>query len=41
MDNIINSQKTLQISPVRASYGVSFVSILEKNEHIIKSLTVK
>ena len=31
----INSQKTLHISPSRASYGVSIVIILEKTDHVI------
>ena len=30
------SQKTLHTSPLRASYGVSFVSILAKNNRVIK-----
>ena len=33
-----NSQKTLHSSPSRASYGVSFISILEKNDSVIKRL---
>ena len=28
--------KTLQISPSRMSYGESYVSILEKNDHVKK-----
>ena len=32
----IDSQKTLHSSPSQASYGVSFVGILEKNDHVIK-----
>ena len=31
-DQTMNSQKSLHSSPVRARYGVSFVSILEENE---------
>ena len=30
------SQKTLHTSPLRASYGVSFVSILAKNNRVMK-----
>ena len=35
-DQTFNSQKTLHSLPMRASYGVSFVSVLEKNDHIIR-----
>ena len=33
-----NSQKTLHSSPSRARYGVSFVSILVRNDPVIRSL---
>ena len=36
MDQALNSQKTSHSSPVRASYGMSFVSILMKNDRVIK-----
>ena len=36
LDQTLNSQKTLHSSPSRASYGVSFVSILEKIYRVIK-----
>ena len=36
MDQALNSQKTPQTSPLRASYGMSFVSILMKNDRVIK-----
>ena len=36
MDQALNSQKTPHTSPLRASYGMSFVSILMKNDHVIK-----
>ena len=35
MDQALNSQKT-PTSPLRASYGMSFVSILMKNDRVIK-----
>ena len=34
----LNSQKTFHTSPSRASYGITFVSILEKNYCVIKKL---
>ena len=36
MDQALNSQKTPHTSPLRASYGMSFVSILMKNDRFIK-----
>ena len=36
MDQALNRQKTPHTSPLRASYGMSFVSILMKNDRIIK-----
>ena len=36
MDQALNSQKTPNTSPLRASYGMSFVSILMKNDRVIK-----
>ena len=36
MDQALNSQKTPHTSPLRASYGMSFVSILMKNNRVIK-----
>ena len=36
MDHALNSQKTPHTSPLRASYGMSFVSILMKNDRVIK-----
>ena len=36
MDQALNSQKTSHTSPLRASYGMSFVSILMKNDRVIK-----
>ena len=36
MDQAKNSQKTPHTSPLRASYGMSFVSILMKNDRVIK-----
>ena len=36
MDQALNSQKTPHTSPLRASYGMSFVSILVKNDRVIK-----
>ena len=36
MDQALNSQKTPHTSPLRASYGMSFVSILMKNDGVIK-----
>ena len=36
MDQALNSQKTPHTSPLRASYGMSFVSILMKNDCVIK-----
>ena len=36
MDQVLNSQKTPHTSPLRASYGMSFVSILMKNDRVIK-----
>ena len=36
MDQALNSQKTPHTSPLRASYGMSFVSILLKNDRVIK-----
>ena len=36
MDQALNSQKTPHTSPLRASYGMSFVSILMKNDRVIK-----
>ena len=36
MDQALNSQKTPHTSPLRASYGMSFVSILMKNDLVIK-----
>ena len=36
MNQALNSQKTPHTSPVRASYGMSFVSILMKNDRVIK-----
>ena len=38
MDQALNSQKTPHTSPLRASYGMSFVSILMKNDRVIKGL---
>ena len=38
IDPTLNSQKTHHTSPWRASYGVSFVSISDKNDRVIKSL---
>ena len=32
----MDSQKTPHTSPLRASYGVSLVSLLEKRDHVIK-----
>ena len=40
MDQALNSQKTPHTSPLRASYGMSFVSILMKNDRVIKGFTV-
>ena len=40
MDQALNSQKTPHTSPLRASYGMSFVSILMKNDRVIKGSTV-
>ena len=34
----LNSQQTPNSSPSRANYGVSFVSILEKIDHIMMKL---
>ena len=36
IEQTMNSQKTLHSSPLRVSYGVSFVSIMEKNDHVLK-----
>ena len=36
MDQALNSQKTPHTSPLQASYGMSFVSILMKNDRVIK-----
>ena len=36
MNQALNSQKTPHTSPLRASYGMSFVSILMKNDRVIK-----
>ena len=36
MDQALNSQKTPHTSPLRASYGMSYVSILMKNDRVIK-----
>ena len=36
MDQALNSQKTPHTSPLRASYGMPFVSILMKNDRVIK-----
>ena len=36
MDQALNLQKTPHTSPLRASYGMSFVSILMKNDRVIK-----
>ena len=36
MDQALNSQKTPHTSPLRANYGMSFVSILMKNDRVIK-----
>ena len=36
MDQALNSQKTPHTSPLRASYGMSFVSILMKNDRVKK-----
>ena len=36
MDQALNSQKTPHTSPLRARYGMSFVSILMKNDRVIK-----
>ena len=36
MDQALNSQKTPHTAPLRASYGMSFVSILMKNDRVIK-----
>ena len=36
MDQALNSQKTPHTSPLRASYGMSFVSVLMKNDRVIK-----
>ena len=36
MDQALNSHKTPHTSPLRASYGMSFVSILMKNDRVIK-----
>ena len=36
MDQALKSQKTPHTSPLRASYGMSFVSILMKNDRVIK-----
>ena len=36
MDQALNSQKTPHTSTLRASYGMSFVSILMKNDGVIK-----
>ena len=36
MDQALNSQKTPHTSPLGASYGMSFVSILMKNDRVIK-----
>ena len=36
MDQALNSQKTPHTSPLRASYGMSFVSILMRNDRVIK-----
>ena len=36
MDQALNSQKKPHTSPLRASYGMSFVSILMKNDRVIK-----
>ena len=35
MDQALNSQKTPHTSPLRASYGMSFVSILMKNDRVV------
>ena len=35
MNQILESQQTPHTSPSRASYGVSFVKILEKTDHVI------
>ena len=35
VDQTLNSQQTPHISPSRASYGLSVVRILEKNDHVI------
>ena len=40
MDQALNSQKTPHTSPLRASYGMSFVSILMKNDRVIKGQTM-
>ena len=41
MDQALNSQKTPHTSPLRASYGMSFVSILMKNDRVIKGFYCK
>ena len=41
MDQALNSQKTPHTSPLRASYGMSFVSILMKNDRVIKGFYSK
>ena len=38
IDQAMNSQKTLHISPLRASYGALFVSILDKNGSCYKAV---
>ena len=38
INQILNSQKTLHISPSWASYGVSIVGIWEKNGRVIMAL---
>ena len=40
MDQALNSQKTPHTSPLRASYGMSFVSILMKNDRVIKGFYI-
>ena len=41
MDQALNPQKTPHTSPLRASYGMSFVSILMKNDRVIKGFYCK
>ena len=41
MDQALNSQKTPHTSPLRASYGMSFVSILMKNDRVIKGFYIE